>query len=242
MEQQFRYQVQTDFSYFNQDGMMKIYGYQHLFAQLVDQHLEALNLTMEDTLDYGLAWVLRSISLTIKKKVPRGEILLGRTWHSQRKGPYFRREYEFCNQQGEILVQGSSFSILLDMGKRSIYRAQTVPFAFIEPTEEFLLEASPSFKCPDYYDAIEERVVRPSHIDGIGHVNNARYGEFAYDALTESEIMSLPQIQRIDYYFLSEMALGTAFQIMRTKTDSQLFLRGKHLSTGKTSFDIILTY
>ena len=56
-----------------------------------------------------------------------------------------------------------------------------------EPTELFLIESSPSFKMTESLESVSEQIVRPSHVDCLGHVNNCRYGEFAYDAFTDEE-------------------------------------------------------
>jgi hypothetical protein len=44
-----------------------------------------------------------------------------------------------------------------------------------EPTENFTIESGPTF-------------------DRLGHVNNCRYGEFAYDAFTDEERQNLTRL------------------------------------------------
>lgn len=242
MEHERSYPINTDFAYFNQDGVMKPYGYQHLLAQLVDCHLDALGMNMENTMDYDLGWVLRSISLEVKNPIPRGQALIGKTWYSQRKGPYFRREYQFYDTKGKLLVEASSFSILLDLKDRSIFRQQDIPFPFLDPTEIHLLEAKPNFKAKGDYSSIEDRRIRPSHIDGMGHVNNCRYGEFAYDCLPADKRDDLTKLKRLEYYFQAELGLGDEFQMESKHEKGRIYLRGVRNGNPKSSFDVIMQF
>lgn len=242
MEHEKIYQISTDFAYFNQDGILKPYGYQHLLAQILDRHLDSLGTNMEATMDYGLGWVLRSISLEVKAQVPRGQTLTGKTWHSQRKGPYFRREYQFFDHQGKLLFEASSFSILLNLEDRSIFRQKEVPFELMSPTEILLLDTKPNFKAKGDYKPLEERLIRPSHIDGMGHVNNCRYGEFAYDSLTKATRNNLNQLKRIEFYFQAELALGDKFRMESKEDGDCTYLRGVRDGNDKCCFDVIMQF
>ncbi len=242
MEHERSYPISTDFAYFNQDGIMKPYGYQHLLAQLVDRHLDSIGMNMENTMDYGLGWVLRSISLDIKSPIPRGHSLIGKTWYSHRRGPYFRREYQFYDKDDNLLIEASSFSILLDLENRSIFRQKELPFPFLEPTEILLLDAKPSYKAKGEYSSIEDRRIRASHIDGMGHVNNCRYGEFSYDSLPEDKRANLAQLKHLEYYFQSELGLGDAFRMEHKEDGDNVYLRGVLDGNNKSSFDVIMHF
>ncbi|QRN84627.1 hypothetical protein JR334_06420 [Clostridia bacterium] len=242
MEQENKYPITTNFSYFNQDGILKPYGYQHLLAQLVDRHLEAIGMNMESTMKYGLGWVLRSITIDIKEQIPRGFDLVGKTWYAQRKGPYFRREYQLYDREGNLLLNASSYSILLDLKNRTIFRQHELPFSFQDPTEILLLDAKPSFKAKGDYGSIQKRCIRASHIDGMGHVNNCRYGEFAYDSLPVHFRDNLNQLKHLEFYFQAEMKQEDTFTMEQKVEQSEVFLRGVLDGNTKSSFDVIMGF
>lgn len=242
MEHEKSYPIITNFAYFNQNGILKPYGYQHLLAQLVDRHLETIGMNMESTMKYGLGWVLRSITVDIKKQIPRGIDLIGKSWYSQRKGPYFRREYQLLDTDGKLLANASSYSILLDLKSRTIFRAQELPFHFQEATEVLLLDAKPSFKAKGEYVPGEKRHIYASHIDGMGHVNNCRYGEFAYDSLPTHFQDNLNKLKHIEYYFQAEMKQKDIFTMEQKIEDAKIFSRGVLDGNTKSSFDVVMEF
>lgn len=235
------YPIQTDFSYYDSKERIKPYAYQHLFAQLVDQNLIDLGHDMNLVMTNGFAWVLCSLSLEVKLPITRNMTLFGQTWYADRRGPYFRREYRLLDENHQVLTEGASYSILLDLEKRSIFRQGTLPFEFPEPDKKQLIEASPSFRQALDYQTVDSRQIYPSTIDGIGHVNNVRYGEFAYDALTDEEIDRTQHIKRLELYFASELSLHQQVTIQRADQEQSIYIRGAK-DDGKTSFDVVYSY
>lgn len=242
VEKECIYEIDITASYLNQHHCLKPYVYQILFEQMAERHLTAVNNNVDETMKYGLAWALISLSLEIETPIRDCMRLYGRTWYSQHKGPYFRRELRFENEKGELLFQGSTFSILLDMESRSVFRKKELPFAVHEPTPEFLVEASPSFKTAAAFQPVEKRLVPHSHIDCLGHVNNIRYGEYAYDTFTREEQEKLKDLKRMDVFFLSEMRDMDSFTMERAYEGNQLLFRGCNNTKDDVSFNIVMDF
>ena len=110
-EKDFVYEIEPDVSELNEYGYLKPYAYQNLFSAIAEKHLNRINLNVDTTMKYGLAWVLISISLEIMKPVKGCIKLFAQTWHSQKKGPFFRRELVFKDENNN-LIHGSTFSVL----------------------------------------------------------------------------------------------------------------------------------
>lgn len=236
------YQLEATVSFFNQYSCLKPYAYQVLFEQMAEKHLSDLNVNVDTTMKYGLAWALVSMSVEIKKSIEPGAVVFGSTWYSQHRGPYFRRELLFKDQSGDVLFHGSTHSVLLDIEKRSIFRKKEVPFPMHDPTEIFLLDASPNFKTDLVFDPVAERIAYPSYIDCVGHVNNCRYGEFAYDTFTAEEQEKLKEMKRMDLYFLSELRCDDRFTMEKTYDENCMFLRGANKTKDDISFNIVISY
>lgn len=236
------YELLSTASYLNQYHQLKPYAYQVLFEQMAEQHLFQLNLNVDSTMEHGLAWALISMSVEIRTPIEKSMTLYGNTWYSQHKGPYFRRELLFKDGNGRIMFQGSTFSVLLDIEKRSVFRKKEVPFPMHEPTEIFLLEASPGFKLEADLTSIQERVVQPSHIDCLGHVNNCRYGEFVYDAFSDEEQQKLNDLKRMDINFLSELRAGDHFTMKKTHSENQILVQGFNKTKDDVSFNIAMWF
>lgn len=242
MEKDYTYEVNNETSDLNQNNILKPYGYQKLFGQVVDLHLDNINLSMDMTLERNLAWALVSLSAEIIEPV-RGIVKMhAQTWHSQHKGPFFRREYIFKNRNDEILFHGSSFSVLLDMNKRTIYRKKEFPFVMFEPDEDFTIDAGPTDNTNLEFEKVDQRRVYNSHIDCLGHVNNTCYGMFAYDAFSRAECMNMHNLKRMDIYFKSELRNNDIFTILKAHENNRIIVRGYNDARAENSFDAIFEF
>lgn len=242
MEKDYTYKVNNEVSDLNQNNILKPYGYQKLFSRVVDLHLDNINLSMDMTMKRNLAWALVSLSAEIIKPVRGITKMHAQTWHSQRKGPFFRREFLFKNKKGETLFCGSSFSVLLDMNKRTIYRKRELPFVVLKPDEEFTIEASPTINIDSEFEKVGQRKVYNSHIDCLGHVNNNCYGKFAYDAFSEAECMNMHNLKRMDLYFKSELKNDDVFSILKAYGNNGVIIRGYNNTKSENSFDAIFEF
>ncbi|MGI6751253.1 MAG: hypothetical protein ACOX4U_01355 [Anaerovoracaceae bacterium] len=249
LEQDFIYEVPVEVAHFNEHNMLKPHAYQMLFSSIVGEHLTMFNSNMSETMRYGLAWALISQSYEIKKPITDSMKLNAQTWFSKRRGPYFRREALFKNKQGEIMFIATSYSILLYLENRGIFRKRQTPFPMAPPHENLLMEADPTFKTKLSFSDIEERKVYNSYIDSLGHVNNCRYGEFAYDVFEESEKSRLSTLKRMDAYFISEMRNKDVFMLQKAvelpdekRDDYRITVRGKNQTKDDIAFAMVLSF
>lgn len=242
LETNFIYELETEFEDLNGDLLLKPHGYQKLCAQLGDIHLNKIDMNVDTTMKNNLAWVLTSIAIEIIKPVEGNITLNGKTWYSGRRGPLFRREYVFTDENDEVLFKAASFSILLDMDKRSIYRKKELPFYMGDPIKEYAIDAKHNKKIDLEFTKLDERKAYNSLIDPLGHVNNCRYGEFAYDAFDDLEVENLDKVKRMDIYFRSEIRKDDIFSILKYKDKNTIAIRGKNNTKEDTSFDFIFTF
>lgn len=236
------YELATELSDLNENNFLKPHGYQKLFITLGDAHLNNIEINVDTTMESNLAWAFISISLEIVKPIEGIMKVIGKTWHSERKGPYYRREYMFTDENGNVLVKGASYSILMDMEKRTVYRKKEAPFFISDPIDKLLINAKPNNKINLDFDKIDERIVYNSYIDCLGHVNNIRYSEFAYDTFSQEEVRNLHNLKRMDIYFKSELRKDDKFSIHKAYEDKNLYIRGENDSKEDKSFDIVFTY
>lgn len=108
LETEHIYELETELSDLNENNLLKPHGYQKLFIKLGDKHLSNIDINVDTTMENNLAWAFISISIEIIKPVEGIIKLIGKTWHSQRRGPFYRREYLFTNENGEVLIKGAS--------------------------------------------------------------------------------------------------------------------------------------
>jgi medium-chain acyl-[acyl-carrier-protein] hydrolase len=236
------HQLDVEVFYLNENGIMKPSAYQALFAQLAERHLDIFHAGARETMKYGLAWALISMSIEIKQPINSCMKLFAHTWYSQKRGPYFRRELVFCNEDGHIMFQGSTFSVLLEVATRKVFRKKDTPFKLTEPSGVFCMEADHHFRENVELTPCTTRDIYSSDIDLLGHVNNRRYGDFAYDALTEEEKLRLKNMRRMELYFISEMRREDNFTIFKRAEEDRILLRGHNNKKEDTSFDIVFAF
>lgn len=241
-ENEFVYDLLTTASYLNEYNQLKPYAYQVLFEQMAERHLAGMNLNVDGTREYGLAWALISMSVEVVAPIEKSMALRGTTWHSEHRRPYFRRELLFRNNDGQVMFKGATHSVLLDLEKRTVFRKKEIPFPIHEPTGVFLMDASPGFKMTADLAPVAERVVQASHIDCLGHVNNCRYGEYAYDVFTDEEQEKLRRLKRMDLHFLSELRAGDRFTMRKAAEGDRIFIQGYNNTKGDVSFNIALYF
>ncbi len=224
-----------EFSHLDENSYIKPDGYQHIIAQVIDEHLALFDIDFDLCLENNYSWVLVALNVKIAKHVKGCANLFIQTWFSERKRVHFRREFEARDDKGEVVFVASIYSILIDLKTHAIYRKKELPFTLMEANPEFLLESSPSFQKEELeYVFADERTIRRSYIDALGHVNNCRYGEFAFDALSDNEA-DLSKINAFDLYFLSELKLNETLMLEKTQ-EKNISIHGYNKSTQKTSF------
>lgn len=236
-ELKMQYTVSPEITELNAEGYLKPNGYQVLLNRIAEKHLNAVNLNEDTIMEKGFAWVLISMKIDIEKPISGCAPLICTTWHSQRKGPYFRREIQIKNSDGEIMVNCTTMSVLLDMSNRTIYRKKELPFQLCEETPVYITEASAAFREKLEYMPVETRRVRRSTIDCLGHVNNCRYGEYAYDALNNDEA-DMTKIKSMEIYFISEMHIDDEFTVEKYTDGNNIYIQG----SNKTKNDIAFKY
>jgi len=244
-EMQHYYDVDVEVSLLNENGHLKPHAYQFLIADVAGRHLSRFHVNADDIIPLGLSWALISLHVDVIRPIRGCEHLQAQTWHSGTKGPYFRRELIFRDTDGQTVFQAVTFSILLDVKKRSILRPKILDELSIrlpEPNPEKLFEAKATRKFQLDYTPSEIRKVYNSYLDPLGHVNNCRYGEFAYDTFTPEEKLRLDRLQRMEVYFESELRPQDAFTIGKAREGNSLFFRGHNNERDNTSFDVVMTF
>lgn len=220
---------------FDENGNLKPSVCPDLTQQVVERHLQKFNMGTHDLLKDNLGWVLIGYTAVFDEPIKTCIPLVGRTWHSGKKGPYYRRETAFYDESGKRLIGVSTFSVMLDMDTRSIVRRYALPGALSERTDFLISDAKPFAAVADAYSPVETFAVRNSQVDALGHLNNARYADFAFDVMTDEE--RAKTLRRLEITFYNELRRGDAFLLSAHREPDRLYFRGT-AGNGKKAFDL----
>lgn len=232
------YPAQLDSSLFDGHGALTIQGYQKLLSAVAEQDLVGAQIDVPSIVArYGVSWVLLSMSMDIRRAIGRGEKLRARTWHTSKAGFIYRRETGLFDEEDRLIVAAASFFSLLDIKTRRLCMDSAVHAAFSPPGGEELLCAS-SRPCARglAFEPVETRGVRPSWIDYLGHVNNARYGELAYDAVSDAERAAFTRLSRLELAFTRELRPGDEALVERADDAGAILIRVSAQPGGAQSF------
>ena len=210
------YQLRADSGELGPQGCLKLVGYHELLGRIIEDDLASQGNSLSHTLAHGYAWAMVSLSMQVKRPVSSCEQLCGQSWLSQCEYPYHRREIQLFTAAGELVLSASVFMAPISTATHKIQpEDELVPTVF-RTLQEYSAEwaqARMHSIHDERYQLLDVRTVRPSDIDALGHLNNCRYGAFAYDALESlgRNITAAPF--RYTMHFMRQCMAGTQVSI-----------------------------
>ncbi len=240
-----KHSILVDISMYNTKNEFVPSAYQRMIMSMIEEHLDALNIGEKRLMEeLGISWVLLSDSIELKRKLSPTDKITGTTWHSGGRAPSFRRDFVFKDESGNIIAGGATVSTLFDNETRRLcLDRKKIAVVDLMAQEPYLDSIERRLKSEGEWELLERRSVRPSMIDGVGHVNNTKYCDFIYDAMLDNDINRLGDIRRIDVWFNSELREGDIFEVYRSVIDHNTVafsVRKPH--EQRSSFDMKITY
>ncbi len=217
-ERDYVYPVNTDMLMCGEINEVTPVGYERMVIDVIEKHFEnnKKEESEQELLKKGVSWVVISTNIEIKGRIDPKAKLFGRTWVVEKNGPVFRREVGIYYEDGGLAVAAATFFVLIDREKRHILRNPEDYVCCNVGGGEKLTEGESRIKFKaDGFVPVEELKVRPSWIDAVGHVNNVRYLEMVYDALSDEERKNMAKLKRVEAYFINELHQGEDISLNR---------------------------
>ena len=236
-EKQMEYKALVDSSMLNSRRDIQISGLLRIIETTLEEHL--LDIGMDNpklVREENVSWAFLSLTSEVLSPIEPGEVLTGRTWFSGRRGPLFRRELEYRHADGSRAVSMTCFSGLIDLAARKIIRDRAYLERYSLPVGEELLEADSRMN-PEIgkYREADRRKVYPSWLDGLGHVNNARYGDMIFDTLSAADSFA-GTLRRLELYFVGELHEGEEVALLLREDPGCASVIGVHGQSGEAAF------
>lgn len=244
-EKDLKHNIHIDISMYNSKGVLTPSAYQRMIMNMIEEHLDSLNMGEKYLMEnHGISWVLLSCSIEMHRKIHPTDELCGITWHAGGRMPSFRRDFTFSDKNGEVVAVGATTSTLFENATRRIcLNKEKLSVIAVEPQPPILERLERKNKLDGEPVFIERRKIRPSMTDGVGHVNNTKYGDFVYDAMSEEERASLDKLSRLDVWFISELLEGEEFDIFKDDSRStSLSFIGVKCGESRPAFEMRMTF
>ena len=162
---------------------------------------------------YNVCYILSRIRFEMSAHPSAGEEIVIRTWPNKNMKAIFTRYFTVESVDGNILGNAVSQWALFNIEKRTVVRPSEYGIVFpevISREEPYSLTKGAMYS-PDVFESekVKSSTRIPSYndFDYNRHVNNAKYVEWAEDALTEDFFAKGNQISSIDIKYKHEISL-----------------------------------
>lgn len=212
-----------------------------LLQEAATEAAVALHVSREEMLArYNVFWMLSRIWYRLDRPLRWSERLTVRTWHRGGRGAAMYRDFDLL-VDGEPVGEAVSIWVLADLDTRRLFRLSKV-MEFEGTTGEELCKDKllTKVRLPGDMALAERRALHYSDADINGHVNNAKYADFACDALHLETLGAGRFVSSLQVGFLAECRPGETLEIYTGAGEDGWYAHGAD-GAGKSRFDAHLT-
>ncbi len=194
-----QYRLRT--SDFNIWGQIQPASVLDLFQDVAGSHARELGIAFGPESGTSLIWVLAKVKYEVVQSNTKFRNVTVKTWPLPPTGINFRRDYMIFDENGDVIIKGTSEWVVVDAIKRKIVIKKDVyPLSEAEFCRDLTfdgklprlnvqeLQGVPYCFTPGYSDIDENR-----------HVNNTKYANYIMNALAPKENNVIRSF-RIDYH------------------------------------------
>ena len=170
----------------------------------------------------GVAFILGSISMSIKKPIHAYENIKVNTWCKPARGYSFSRYFEVL-RDGEVVAEASSLWALVDIHTKALVRGDEgfdKYFPIDEPIPASSLPGRVRIKKDSPLYKVGERKITFSDVDYNMHMNNTKYPDMICDFIGD---MQGKFVSGFSLSYLKEAALGETLSVYLGNTDENGF-------------------
>lgn len=207
-----------------------------LFQQAATEHSDICGCGYKEMKEVDCSWVLMRQKCEIDAPLSYGQRVTVKTWPLKKGLCDFDRDFVVLQEDGSVAVRGSSKWCVIDNAKRKIVRGEQVRYPD-ECLSERALDAPLGKLLEANGVCAFTHTVRLSDIDRNGHMNNVRYVDLIYDALTEEEAFS--GVKKLQVNYLHERMLADTLCVKREDKSGKILISA--YGDGKCCFSSELT-
>lgn len=222
------------------DGHLKPSALLTLMQELAELNATGLGYGRAHLIEQGICWVLYRLRYAFAQLPALGDELRADTWPSGLKGPFFERAFRFEDASGALIGEAITTWVLLDIEKRRVLRPSVLKMPAPINTELACSLALPGALALEGLEAVETRPVRYTELDMNGHMNNARYADWALDllrALGEARPVRAMQIN-----YIAEGRPHDRVALSARLGDEGALIEGRREGEARAMFEIEARY
>ena len=171
-----------------------------IFQDVATIQAESMGIGRDAMVSRGVFWAVVRSKLEIVKTPSHFQVVTARTWPHTPTRFSFLRDFTMRDQAGDLLAKATTEWVLMDIESRKFASVKDYYDGPADFDEARAFERKPR-KIADFEEGNRPAITvvpRYADIDINGHVNNARYANFAIDALNPDERHAVRTLQ-LDY-------------------------------------------
>jgi len=191
----------------------------------------------------GRVWILSRLKIRFERFPTHDETVSIRTWP---KGIgqklFFLRDFEFHGPDGQALAAATSAWVLIDPSARRMLLPNALDFA-VPHNDGLSALSEPLDKIAPPDDLPERLTVQAGYsaVDMLGHVNNARYVEWACDSLP-FDLHRTARLRELQVNFLNEVRPGERISLRAGEQEEAWYVYGQNLDRGLRAFEAVAAF
>ncbi len=217
-------------------GLLKPFAFMNHAQEMAGEHAIRLGFGYDDLIKNGNVWVLSRFHVKFLRMPRWREFLEMETWHKGTDRLFGFRDFRVCDASGEQIILATSSWLVINYKTRRLQRIEFImnggaESPHIEAATTLISDAIKEPACklvaPECMQKACTRVVSLSDIDINKHTNNARYVEWALDAIDPAISFNMT-VKEMWINFNNESLPGDIIDIYTARTsDNQIFIEGK---------------
>ncbi len=213
-------------------GLLKPYAFMNHAQEMAGAHAIQLGFGFDDLIKHGNVWVLSRFHVKFLRMPEWREVLSMETWHKGVDRLFGFRDFCVSDKRGEDIILATSSWLVINYQTRRVQRIESVLGGDMQGSlsRDALKEPADRLSSPCDLMLTSKRVVTVSDIDINKHTNNARYVEWAMDAIKPDVSLNM-SVKEMWINFNNESLAGDEIDLY-TSYDSCVFVEGKRGDTS----------
>lgn len=212
------------------------------FQEIAWEHAQLLNIGFDFLHSLHKFWVLSRLQIKFYAYPQWTDEVKVVTWPKGIDGMFALRDYLVVSSSGETQIAATSSWLILDAERHRPQRIDSPDHPVFTMNErDAYIHASQKLARPEIFDNSIGLRVKYSDIDVNKHVNNAKYIQWAFDAISE-DLVNGVLVDEMIVNYISEASLGDEVQINLKKEEPLMHIVMHNTSRNKELCRVQLKY
>jgi acyl-ACP thioesterase len=197
------------------------------FQDIAAEHAEKLNVGKTKLSPNGLFWILSKVKVNFLNDFKFGENIILITAPRPKGKIIFERDYQIKNELNVILADGMSKWCLIDKNTKKIIPSNNINYPIIKYENIPATSDIELFSIDLNFDFCYSYTPKYSDLDFNGHVNNAKYADFIFNAIDFNEICR-KKIKSFQINYIKECFIDQLLNFYKHKNNNTYIILGKN--------------